>query len=504
MSRVILRALNIEKSFPGVKAVDGVSIEVFEGEVHAVVGENGAGKSTLMKVLAGVLKPDAGEIIFNGQQVRFRSPVEAINAGIGYVPQELDDFPLMTVAENIFAIRLREIGRLISRKSIIEEARKHLEYFDLKVNPNELVGTLSTAERQIIQIIRALVCEPKVMIFDEPTSSIDISETEKLFSLIERMRSKGISVLYISHHLSEIFKIAQRVTVLRDGKLVTTVGVDEVDERELSRLMVGRKIETLYGEKKKETGETEVCLEVKNLSSKGLFNNINFYLKKGEILGFFGLIGSGRTELFKAILGLLPIDKGEIMINGKEKRFSGVKDAVKNSVGYLPEDRKREGLFLEMSISDNLIAPQAEKFANKLRVMNNGKIIEFSQKMMRELEIVATSPRQRVGTLSGGNQQKVLLGMWIGIEPNILIVDEPTKGVDIATKQLIYKKLRDLSNSEIGIVVISSDLPEIVQLCDRVIVMREGKIVGELKGDEITEENIMEYAAGVKKEEEAI
>jgi len=498
---VIMRAENITKTFPGVKALDEVSLELFRGEVHAVVGENGAGKSTLMKILAGIYKPDSGRIFLDGKEEKFRSPIEAINKGIGYVPQELDDFPELTVAENVLAVRLGEFRGLLSRRVLAREAERFINYFEINVNPNEKVSNLSTAERQLLQIIRVLICTPKVLIFDEPTSSIDISEAEKLFELIDKMRSEGISILYISHHLSEIFRVAQRVTVLRDGKLVATTEVKNVSEKELARLMVGRKIEVFYGTKGSGVREGEPCLEVRNLTSKGVFEKVSFTLKRGEILGFFGLIGAGRTEVFKAILGLLPINEGEVFLNGKPVRFSSVKQAVENSVGYLPEDRKREGLFLEMPISANLVAPQIEEFANRFGLLRFDKIQRFSLKMMNELEIVAKSPNQQVSTLSGGNQQKVLLGMWLGIKPNVLIVDEPTKGVDIATKQLIYQKLRQLSESGVGIIVISSDLPEIIQLCDRVIVMRNGRIAGELKGDDITEENVMEYAAGVKEVE---
>ncbi|MHC2995605.1 MAG: sugar ABC transporter ATP-binding protein [Candidatus Atribacteria bacterium] len=496
--KILLKADDITKSFPGVKALDKVSLELREGEIHAVIGENGAGKSTLVNVLGGVLWPDSGQIFLNGREVNFLNSAEAIERGIGVISQELSDFPHLTVAENIFVNKLneRKFG-FLDKKELFKQASLKLRAFEVQIDPATRVRNLSIGLRQILQIVRAILLGPRVLILDEPTTSLDIDETNALFKLLRNLNAKGVSLLYITHRLSELFGLVDRVTILRDGKVVGTKDIEEVSEEGLATLMVGRKIKDLYGIKNSSFKIGEKYFEIKNLTSKGLFKNVSFYLHHGEILGFFGLIGAGRTELFKAILGLYPIDSGKILYQGKVLRIKGVKNAIMSSLGYLPEDRKKEGLFLKMGVDENLIAPQTESFTNKIGIFDNSKISRFARRMQKSFNIITPTLKQSLLHLSGGNQQKVLLSMWVGIKPDILIVDEPTKGVDIGTKQMIYRKLRELNEGGIGIVVISSDLPEIIQLCDRIIIMHEGEITGELLQEKATEEKIMAYATGL-------
>jgi len=496
--KILLKVYNTTKSFPGVKALDKVSLELREGEIHAIIGENGAGKSTLANVLGGVLRPDSGQIFLNGKEVNFHNSAEAIECGIGVIPQEIKDFPHLTVAENIFVNKLneRKFG-FLDRKELLKQALLKLRAFEVQVDPATRVRNLSIGLRQILQIIRVILLGSRVLILDEPTTSLDIDETNVLFKLLKNLNAKGVSVLYITHRLSELFGLVNRVTILRDGKVVGTRNIQKVSEEGLAALMVGRKIKDLYGIKNSSSKIGEKYFEVQNLTSKGLFKNVSFYLRRGEILGFFGLIGAGRTELFKAILGLYPLDSGKILYHGKVFRIKGVKDAITNSIGYLPEDRKREGLFLKMRVDENLIAPQTENFTNRIGVLSNSKISRFARQIQNSFNIITPTLKQKLLHLSGGNQQKALLGMWVGIKPDILIVDEPTKGVDIGTKQMIYRKLRELNEGGIGIIVISSDLPEIIQLCDRIIIMHEGEITAELLQEKATEEKIMTYATGL-------
>ncbi len=506
---VLLRVESVEKSFPGVKALDQVSVDFMSREIHAVIGENGAGKSTLMKILSGLIQADSGSIILEGNNVSFRNPKEAMKHGICYVAQELNDFPDLSVAENIFASQLssKPLAQ-VKRYDLVRKARKWLAEFDLKINPNLTQRKLSTSARQVVQIIRAMTLSPRVLILDEPTTSLDSGEKEELFNLLKRLNEKGVTILYITHHLSELFGFAHRVTVLRDGRFISTEEVAEASESELAKMMVGRNIEDFYSTDAYTPVEERVgekVLEVKGISSSKLLRDVSFELNKREILGFFGLIGAGRTELFKGILGLLSTSKGEVLLEGKQIKLKSVNDAVRSSVAYLPEDRKTEGLFLELSILENIIAPQIHRFSDRLGFLKGREMFRFANQMKSDFNIIAPSLRKKVTHLSGGNQQKVLLAMWVGTDPKVLIVDEPTKGVDIATKQQIYLKLRKLSESGIAVIMVSSDLPEIIQLSDRVIVMYEGRITGEVDRSGATEEKIMELATGISndsKEEE--
>lgn len=503
----LLSVSRLSKAFPGVQALDAVSLELREGEVHAIIGENGAGKSTLVKALSGVIRPDSGRIALQGATVSFRKPLEAIKQGICYVPQELSDFPHLTVAENVFAGKAMEspLG-LFRQKQLVRQTVSRLKDFDMSIDPSVRVRELSTGVRQALQIVRTLSLNPKVLILDEPTTSLDVHEAQELFALLKALRKAGTSILYITHHLSELYGLVDRITVLRDGKLVATENAEGTSEEDLVRMMVGRDISDLYAQDAYTAAETRIGEEyftVQDFSAEGLVHNVSFSLRRGEILGFFGLIGAGRTELMKSLLGVYKADTGSrVVYNGKAVRIHGMKDAIRRSIAYLPEDRKEQGLFLHLALDENLIAPQIERFSSRAGMLSKSKIGEFARAMQRTVNIVAAGLKQRVRQLSGGNQQKVLLGMWVGIDPHVLIVDEPTKGVDVGTKQLIYGKLREIADSGVGVILVSSDLPEVIQLSDRILVMHEGEMAGELSGSEAREESVMALATGVSRNSE--
>ncbi|HHV94505.1 MAG TPA: sugar ABC transporter ATP-binding protein [Firmicutes bacterium] len=495
-NRIVLEVRDIVKTFPGVRALDGVQLQLRAGEVHAVVGENGAGKSTLMHVLGGIYKPDSGTIMVEGKRVQFDSAYDAARHGIAVVFQELSLAPNLSVAENIFANRqpVRILG-MIDYNKLYEDTREILKLFDLDVDPKTLVKNLPVGQQQVVEILKAMSTKPKVLILDEPTSSLTSVEAELLFKNIRRLKQEGISFIYISHHLQEIFEIADRVTVFRDGRYVGTRDVKDVTEEQLVQMMVGRELVDMYGHRDYSIGE--VYFSVKGARRGKAFADVSLSLRRGEILGLAGLVGSGRTELGRAIFGAEPLEQGEIILEGKTLAVASPKDAIEAGIGYLTEDRKAQGLFLDMAMRDNCIAPHLETFANQLRMMDESAINDFAMKCRRDFNIVTPSIKQQVRNLSGGNQQKVLLSMWMGIKPKVLIVDEPTRGVDVGAKSEIYRLLRQLASTGVGIIMISSDLPEVLGLSDRILVMREGRIVGEFSGEEATEEKVIACATGV-------
>ena len=494
--RIVLEVRDIVKTFPGVRALDGVQLELRAGEVHAVVGENGAGKSTLMHVLGGIHKPDSGRIIIDGKSVQFDSAYDAAQHGISVVFQELSLSPNLSVAENIFANRqpARAFG-MIDYDKLYADTREILKFFELDMDPRTLVKNLPVAQQQVVEILKAMSTRPKVLILDEPTSSLTSVEVEHLFKNIRRLKEEGISFIYISHHLKEIFEIADRVTVLRDGCYVGTRDVSDVTEEQLVQMMVGRELVDMYGRRDYDIGD--VYFSVKGAGRGKDFADVSFSLRRGEILGLAGLVGSGRTELGRAIFGAEPLEQGEIILEGKNLSIASPKDAIEAGIGYLTEDRKAQGLFLDMAIRENCIAPHLADFANQLRMMDENAITDFAHKCRRNFNIVTPSIKQQVRNLSGGNQQKVLLSMWMGIKPEVLIVDEPTRGVDVGAKSEIYRLLRQLAATGVGIIMISSDLPEVLGLSDRILVMREGRIAGEFSAEEATEEKVVACATGV-------
>ena len=500
MANTILEVRGVTKSFPGVTALDRVDFTLERGTVHALVGENGAGKSTLMLTLGGVYRPDSGEILLEGKPVAFDSAHDANAAGISVVYQELSLVPNLSVAENIFAHRqpIRALN-LIHWDRLHRETRELLQRFGSEeIEPRTLVSSLSMAHRQVIEILKAMSVNPKILILDEPTSSLADVETAELFDNIRKLKDQGISVIYISHHLSEIFEIADKVTVLRDGRHVIDAEVDGITEEFLVSNMVGRNIGNIFGESDAASTVGEVLFEARGLGRGGCFEEVSLRVHKGEIVGIAGLVGSGRTELGRAIFGAEPPDRGEMVLDGRSYFAADTRDAIRAGVGYLTEDRKSHGLFLDFDVKDNLVANHLRDFCSRVGFLKRGRIEEFAAKSVQDFRIVTPSINQIVNNLSGGNQQKVLVSTWLGIRPAFLIVDEPTRGVDVGARSDIYQLLRGFAASGMGILLISSDLPEILGISQRVYVMREGRIVGELPRDEATEENVISLATGVQ------
>ena len=495
----VLRAENISKSFPGVLAVDNVSLKLQRGEILALVGENGAGKSTLTQVLGGAQKPDSGRIFLETQMVSFDSPEDAIRAGISMVFQELSLVGSLSVAENLFTNR-QPIGKLnnIRWNQLYRDTREFLSRFDLNLDPKIQVKRLPMGQQQILEILKAISTNPKVLILDEPTSSLTDSEIAYLFENIRKLQNQGMSIIYITHKLSEIFQIASRVMVLRDGRYIGDRIVSEVTENDLVSLMVGRQIANLYGSTSgKAVDRDYFCVE--NLSRRGAFNGISFGLKRGEILGFAGLVGAGRTEIGRAIFGIDRKDTGQIFLNGEELKIAGPDDAIQKRIAYLTEDRKGLGLFLSMAVRENMIAPSLNRFKTKFDFLKKRQIDQFARAGVETYSIQTPSIFKKMLNLSGGNQQKCLVAMWMGIQPEVIIFDEPTRGVDVGARAQIYQKLRQFAANGIGIVMISSDLPELIGMCDRILVVHHGEITGEVKREDFSEELILTYAAGLNK-----
>lgn len=498
----ILEVKGIEKNFPGVKALDGVDLKIHKGEVHALIGENGAGKSTLMQTLSGILKPCAGDIFVEGEKVNFSSSHDANSKGISIVYQELSLIQTLTVAENIFANRQPIKGfNLIDKDKLYADTKEMLKRFDIDhIKPEMLVKELSVANQQVVEILKAMSFNPKILILDEPTSSLTEVEVKKLFENIIKMKAMGITFIYISHHLQEIFEIADWVTILRDGQYVTDAKVADIDEDFLVKHMVGREISNMYGHRSDDHVIGAPVFEVKSVGRKGAFENISFDVKAGEIVSFAGLVGAGRTELGRAIFGAESIDSGEIFLEDKKVVISRTKDAIDLGIGYMSEDRKKDGLYLNFSIRDNFVSNKLKEFVKGI-FLKDGRMNDYSTKSIDTYGVITPDFTRAVANLSGGNQQKVMLGTWCDIKPKVLIVDEPTKGVDIGAKSEIYRQLRQLASTGVAVIVISSDLMEVLGISDRIMVMRTGELVKIIDKEEATEENVIAYAAGIKSKE---
>lgn len=495
----ILRVEGISKAFPGVQALDRVDFEAYAGEVMALVGENGAGKSTLVKILSGVYKRDSGRIYFEGKRVEIQDPYHAQLMGISTIHQELMVTPNQTVAQNIFLgreIRRRGIlGALgfVDKREMERRAKELLERVGADIPPDELVKNLSVAQRQLVEIAKALSFKAKVIIMDEPTSALGPEEVEKLFEVIKQLKEQGIAIVFISHRLEEVFRIADRITILRDGKLVGYMSREEATPDKVIYLMVNRPIGDMF--RKEEVVRGEPILEVKNLSSD-VVKNVSFTLYKGEILGIAGLVGSGRTELVRLIFGADPKKSGEILIEGKRVEINSPEDAVKLGIGLVPEDRQNQGLILKMSLRENIGITIIKKILKFLNFVDKIKLTRISEDFVRRLNIKTPSVFEKVLYLSGGNQQKVVLSKWLASEPKILILDEPTRGIDVGAKAEIHAIMSQLAKSGISIIMISSEMPEVLAMSDRILVMSEGKIVAEVPRREATQEKIMAYASG--------
>ena len=495
MEMPILEVRNISKRFGATQALSGVSLSFLPGTVHAVVGENGAGKSTLMNLVGGVHQADAGDIILDGSSVTFASPNDALRMGIGFVHQEITLCQHMSVAENVFMHALNDSKKpLVGFSDISARTRTLLTDFDTHspIDPRQLVEALSVSQQQVVEIVKALSVNCRVIIFDEPTAALTESETEALFRIISRLREKGMAVIYISHRLAEIYRIADTVSVLRDGTLIDTSAVSAIDQLSLVHSMVGRELKDIYPAKAA-GNRSEVLLEVRGLCLEGEFEDVSFALRRGEILGFAGLVGSGRTEVARTICGLYRRTAGEVLLNGVRQDIRTYKDAIRRGIVYLTEDRAKDGLFLDMSVAANISVISLDEVA-RLKLIQPRREIGLAQKYVNDMQIKVASPMARLRSLSGGNQQKVLVSKLLTVSPKVVLMDEPTRGIDVGAKTQIYHLLRRLASDGVGVLMISSELPEIVGVCDRVVVMYEGRLCGILEGDAINEKSIIQMA----------
>ena len=488
---IVLEVKNITKQFPGTLALNDVSLDVRKGEALAVIGENGAGKSTLMNIISGVFPADEGSIYLNGEELVLNNARDALEHGIGFVHQELSLCSHLSVAENLFMSSLSNKA-FVNFKEINRQSAELLSKFKATFPPTTIVGSLNVAQQQIVEITKALTRDTKVMIFDEPTASLSEREIIELFEIIKELKSNGIAILYISHRLDEVFRVCDRVTILKDGCYVNTYEVKDIDSNILIKGMVGRDIEHLYPPKS--SSISEIIFEVKNFTSEKRFEDVSFNLRKGEILGFYGLVGAGRTELMRSICGIDPRMSGEVSLDGKKLNNETFIDAIDNGIVYITENRKEEGLFLEMTIQRNLSVVILKKILKGL-FLNDAKEQEIGNKYVNELQAKVQGLGYRASTLSGGNQQKIVIGKWLAATPRLIIMDEPTRGIDVGSKVEIHKMLRDMAEAGLGVIIVSSELPEIIGLSDRVVVMCEGKVRGEVSFDEMTEENIVSLAS---------
>lgn len=484
----------ITKHFPGVTALDKVDFDLEKGEIHALVGENGAGKSTLMKILSGILKPDEGKILLEGTEVSFNSVLEAQNHGISMIHQELNLCENLTVAENIF-LGLEESWN-VSRKNLIRKAGKFLEQLKFEIQPDEKVGKLSVSEKQLVSIAKALSRKVKILIMDEPTATITEHEVERLFEIMRDLKEQGISIIFISHRLDEIFEIADRVTVLRDGKKIGTGNLKDFDRDTIVQMMTGRKISEMYPKFNKCTDE--VIFEVDEFSVPDYVETLSFRLKRGEIFGVTGLVGCGKSELALGLFGALESSFKRMVLFGNEiTKLNSPLDALENGIIMVPEDRKTMGLVLELSVMKNIILPNTDVVSRFIKI-NWKQSFEIAERFVKQLNIKTPSVKQLVKNLSGGNQQKVVISKYLVKKPRLAIFVEPTRGIDVGSKVEIYELINHLANEGTGIIFISSELPEIVNLCDRVMVMHRGKMMALLEKEEISQENIMKAAMGVQ------
>ena len=494
-SKQLLALTGVSKEFPGVKALNNVSFDLNEGEVHAIVGENGAGKSTLMKILSGIYKKDSGEITYKGKSVSIPNPYEAQKLGISIIHQELNLMPHLTVAENIFIGREDVFpgGVFLASKKQVQASIALLKELELNLNPNDIVGELTIAKQQMVEIAKAVSYRGSVIIMDEPTSSLTPAETEALFKIIRTLKAAGKGVVYISHRLEELEKITDRISVLRDGEYVKTLKTSETDIPEVISLMVGRKVAQDQRPTNRKIG-SDVVLRVEGLSDPNLLKDVSFELRKGEILGFAGLMGAGRTELARAIMGADPKSAGRIYLHGKEVKIKQPSDAVDAGIGYLSEDRKRFGLLLIQDVTFNIILSSIPRFSNKLGFLKVKSAAGIARDAIAQLRVRTPSERQVLKNLSGGNQQKVVISKWLTRDCDVLIFDEPTRGIDVGAKDEIYNLLTKLAEEGKSIIMISSELPEVLRLSDRIAVMCDGRITGIIDNKDADQSIIMNLA----------
>lgn len=495
MGEKLLEMRNIKKSFGATRALSGVSVDLHSGEVHALLGENGAGKSTLISILGGIVQPDSGTIAINGESVGSFQDVQAARRyGIAVIHQEIVLVPHLSVAENIYLGRepTTRIG-LKDIKAIYKNAREIIDSLNLDLDAGKPVGELSTAQQQMVEIVKAISFNARIVVMDEPTSSLSLPEVARLFEIVQRLKESGVGIIYISHRLDEIFKISDRVTVLRDGAYIGTKLTVETDHQELVKMMVGRSLSAFYN--RSFCAGTETLLSVAELSKSGVFEDVSFSVHKGEVLGFAGLLGSGRREVMASLFGADDFDSGTIWLNGQKVRFRNTEEAIKQGLAMVPEDRKRTGLVLSNSVGFNLTLAAVRSLARGPLISRRRKN-EMIDRFISQLNIKTNSPWAIVSSLSGGNQQKVVVAKWLATEPKVLILDEPTRGIDIGAKHEIYSIIDELAKEGLGVLLVSSELEEIINLCDTVCVMRRGRIVKTLAREELSQEIIMQYAAG--------
>ncbi|MBW6465143.1 MAG: sugar ABC transporter ATP-binding protein [Brevefilum sp.] len=493
MNDTLVLMEGIDKRFPGVQALKGCQFNLQRGEVHALVGENGAGKSTLMKILAGIYQVDGGTITFKGEQVTIPNPHTAQTMGISMVHQELNLMSHLTAAQNIFIGREPTKSFLIDENTQNNKTKEIFELMNLNLDPTMRVSKMTVAKQQMVEIAKALSFNADVLIFDEPSGALTDVETAELFRIIRQLKAEGTGIIYITHRMEELKEISDRITVLRDGLYVNTVNTRETSINEIINMMVGRVIYESSPEIPEERSQ-EIVLEVKNLSRGNELKDVSFQLMKGEILGFAGLIGAGRTETARAIFGADPVDSGEVFINGKPVHIKRPSDAVAHDIAYLSEDRKRYGLCLSLDLKTNIVLPIYQKLSSVLGWVKDKRAYTISKNIVDQLSIRTPSLEQKAKNLSGGNQQKVVVGKWLAKDADILIFDEPTRGIDVGAKQEIYSLLNELAAQGKSIIMISSELPEIIRMSHRVIVMCEGRVTGNLDYSEATQENIMKFA----------
>lgn len=491
----VLELKDVVKEYPGVLALDHMNLEVYPGEVHALMGENGAGKSTLIKVISGAIKANAGSILFDGNSYDSMTPALSKRLGIGVIYQEFNLVPELSVAENVFLGQKLTKGFVINRKLMNEKAKELMDEFGIEVDVTEEVKNLTVAYQQLVEIAKTISSDVKVLVMDEPSAPLTNREIDALFGIVRRLKEKGIAIIYISHRMEEIFALSDRVTVMRDGKYVGTKMVSDITQSELIKMMVGRSLEEQFPAVEKEIGE--VALEVQDLCTEELLRNVGFQVHRGEILGLAGLVGAGRTETARAIFGADPRSSGRIIIHGVEKNITCPHAAISEGIAYIPEDRKRHGALLEMSIREN-ISFIAIKDISKFGFVDRKKDADMSDKYISELAVKTPTKEQLTKNLSGGNQQKVVLAKSLAGHSDIIIFDEPTRGIDVGAKKEIYMLMNELAAKGMAIIMISSEMPELLGMADRILVMHEGEITGELKREEATQERILELASGIR------
>lgn len=485
---------NISKSFGTNKVLAGVNFTIRSGEVHALMGENGAGKSTLMNILTGLYGDDGGEIYIDGHKTKFKGPLDAEQHGISFIHQEMNNFLEMSVVDNMFLNKeIKNKFGIMDENKMREKAKFYLDKLGTSIDVNKAIGTLSVGRQQMIEIAKSLMTNAKIIIMDEPTAALTENEIEQLFGVVRELKKQGVGFIYISHRMEEIFKIADKVTVMRDGISINEYATKDVTMKQLVRDMVGREIDDFYPNRQPHFGN--VSLEVQHLTENNVFKDVNFQVHEGEILAFSGLMGAGRTEIMRSIFGIDPHNEGKILIDGKEVHIHSPQEAIKHQIGFLTENRKDEGLILNDSLRDNIVLPSINGFV-KHGIIDDNAVNNFTNMLLKRLSVKAQSAEVSAGSLSGGNQQKVVLAKWVGSGSRVLILDEPTRGVDVGAKREIYDLMNELTDRNVAIIMISSDLPEVLGMSDRIAVVYEGRITGIIDTKTATQESVMTLATG--------